>query len=588
MHQPFFITVSDRDKRAEFTIECPGPVEVGRSKGTEPPGLAADGGRLVIADKEERAVARELARVEPLADGRVCLTNISKNVTIAVRVGGPLAPGQSRELALPVDFTVGPKILRIQANHVEVTGLAEATIPPGRSARVPRFPTFTEAHRPADLVRWLQATQAVIHSAAGSDEFFAQAARAATDIVGLDSARVLLLRDGQWTPRPADPAASRPSQTVLARVRAERKPFYTTVREVGESPSIVPLQAVVAAPILSPAGDVIGALYGERRPGRVGAGPVTELEALLVELLAGAVAVGLARLEEERAAAEARVRFEQFFTRDLARHLTADPKLLDGHDADVTVLFADVRGYSRVAERLGAAETAKWMRDVLGKLSECVLAEGGVLIDYVGDELMALWGAPGKQPDHAGRATRAAQAMLRVIPALGGRWAEQVGEPLRIGVGVHSGPAWVGEVGTDHKFKYGPRGNTVNMASRVQGATKHLRVAGLMTGATRAGLDDTVPVRRLTAVRVVNISAPVELYEIIADPPPEWAGLRDGYEQALTAFEAGQAGDAARMLGNLLADHRDDGPSLILLKRAVEVLASGVAKYEPVWELPGK
>src|SRR5437870_10444626 len=117
---------------------------------------------------------------------------------------------------------------------------------------------------------------------------------------------------------------------------------------------------------------------------------------------------------------------------------------------------------------------------------------------------MALWGAPAKQPDHAPRAARAALAMLRRLPTLDERWRSRVGDPLRVGIGVHSGQAWVGEVGTEHKFKYGPRGHTVNLASRVQGATKYLRVPALVTGATRAGLGDEFAVRRLTRVKVVG------------------------------------------------------------------------------------
>jgi adenylate cyclase len=146
----------------------------------------------------------------------------------------------------------------------------------------------------------------------------------------------------------------------------------------------------------------------------------------------------------------------------------------------------------------------------------------------------------------------------------------------------------VGEVGTEHKFKYGPRGHTVNLASRVQGATKYLRVPALVTGATRAVLGDGFAVRRLTAARVVNIAAPVDLVELVADPSPDWEALRAGYEAALTAYEAGDCRGAARRLGNLLAEHPEDGPSLLLLARAVNALVATAPPYDPVWELPGK
>jgi adenylate cyclase len=146
----------------------------------------------------------------------------------------------------------------------------------------------------------------------------------------------------------------------------------------------------------------------------------------------------------------------------------------------------------------------------------------------------------------------------------------------------------VGEVGTEHKFKYGPRGHTVNLASRVQGATKYLRVPALITGATRAGLGDTFAARRLTRVRVVNIAEPVELYELTADVPAAAADLRAGYEAALAAFEANELGTAARLLGGLLDAHRGDGPALLLLSRAVNALLPDAPPFDPVWQLPGK
>src|SRR5438552_1020715 len=84
-----------------------------------------------------------------------------------------------------------------------------------------------------------------------------------------------------------------------------------------------------------------------------------------------------------------------FLTPELAQHLLAQPSLLEGREVEVTVLFADIRGYSRVCEMIGAEESVRWVSDVLGELSDCVRAEGGVLVDYIGDELMAMWGAPG-------------------------------------------------------------------------------------------------------------------------------------------------------------------------------------------------
>ena len=121
--------------------------------------------------------------------------------------------------------------------------------------------------------------------------------------------------------------------------------------------------------------------------------PISTYEAMLVEMLACGVAAGLARVEQEQNAAAARVQFEQFFTKELSLQLTAQPDLLQGRDEDVTLLFCDIRGFSSISEAMGPAGTVEWIGDVMNTLSECVSEDQGVLVDYIGDELMAMWGS---------------------------------------------------------------------------------------------------------------------------------------------------------------------------------------------------
>ena len=116
---------------------------------------------------------------------------------------------------------------------------------------------------------------------------------------------------------------------------------------------------------------------------------------------------------------QAHVRFEQFFGPDLARLVRQNPDLLEGREAEVTLLFCDIRGFSRVSERLGPAGTVRWIGDVMGELSDRVLAQEGVLVDYVGDEMLAMWGAPAPQEDQAIRGVSAALGMLQALSALG-------------------------------------------------------------------------------------------------------------------------------------------------------------------------
>jgi adenylate cyclase len=148
--------------------------------------------------------------------------------------------------------------------------------------------------------------------------------------------------------------------------------------------------------------------------------------------------------------------------------------------------------------------------------------------------------------------------------------------------------AQVGNTGSQHKFKYGPLGHTVNLASRVQGATKYLKCRLLITGATVAKLDDTFARRRLCRVRVRNIAAPVDLYELAPPERPGWREAVTEYEQALAEFERQQFPESALRLAALRSNQPADGPALVLLARAVNCMVEESASWDPVWVLPTK
>lgn len=281
--------------------------------------------------------------------------------------------------------------------------------------------------------------------------------------------------------------------------------------------------------------------------------------------------------------------FGQFFTPELARHFVRHPELLkSGHEAEVSILFCDIRKFSGISERLGPSDTVSWLSEVMETLSDCVIEQRGVLVDYIGDELMAMWGAPEEQPDHAQRACQAAITMLARLPALSSKWLDVVGEPTRVGIGINTGPARVGNTGSRRKFKYGALGNSVNLASRVQGATKYFGTDLLVTGDTFRQCAARFPARRLCRVRVVNIEKPVELYEVFLEGGDAAQDLRQRYERALDEFELGRFAVAASILGNLLVDFPHDRPALQLMSRVAEMLLHEPDSFDPVTELQSK
>jgi adenylate cyclase len=590
--------------KSVFNVSFVGTLELGRQDRGEPTPYAVktEGAatRLVIAFLEEDRVPRKYLRLDPQPNGTVTVTNLSPRVPIRMEQGPMVKPEGQITLPPPLTLLIEHRAVRVQptaSTAANLQSLPDSTMAPFQSVSLSgNISSIINQgeEQVTGIVRWLQAAMGVLQSAAGSSDFFQRAARAVVDLVGLDSCRVLLREQGNWkmqalqtadgVPRLAEAQGSR---KILDKILQEKRTFWE-LPSTNFTASLMGVKALVAAPILSPQGDVIGVLYGDRSSKSDGLRPITQIEALLVELLASGIAAGLARVEQEQAALRFQVTLQQYFTPRLSRQIAENPKLLDPRDEEISVLFCDIRGFSRITERLGTRRTENWTGDVLGVLSECVMREEGTLVDYVGDELMAIWGAPDRQPDHARRACRAGLDMLAQMPTLNQRWQTELHEPIKVGIGINSGVASVGNVGSKIKFKYGPRGTIVNVASRVQGANKFWKTELLVTGSTQQQLDATFCSRRLGQVRVVNIAEPVTLHEVVPPGQAPWAALQQNYEAALAQFEKKEFRQAVRILGNLLPDYPEDGPAFVLMARAVQCLVEEPEKFDPVWSLPGK
>jgi adenylate cyclase len=313
---------------------------------------------------------------------------------------------------------------------------------------------------------------------------------------------------------------------------------------------------------------------------------ISPLEAQMVQVLATAVGIGLARVSQEEESARLRVQLHQQFNDRLARELESDLGRLDPQDRDISILFADIRGFSLASERLGPAETFRFVSEVMEVMTESVKRHDGAVMDYVGDELIAMWNAPANHPDHARLAVECAGDLSDDLAGLSAAWEGRLGCPVRVGVGVNSGAARVGNTGTRSKPKYGALGHAVNVASRVQGATKAFGCGVLLTRSTRDRL--TAPVRRLGRVKVVGIQEPVELFQPSDEATP--AGVAEKYAEALARFEAGDLSGTVEALTALqqVPGAKADGPTRQLAACVEALVRAGVKEYTPVIELTSK
>ncbi len=195
---------------------------------------------------------------------------------------------------------------------------------------------------------------------------------------------------------------------------------------------------------------------------------------------------------------EVRAAFSRYLSPVVVEQLAADPSKLrlGGESRHVTILFSDVRGFTARSETMTGAGVVQFLNALHTPLTGCVLREGGTIDKYIGDGLMAFWNAPLDVADHANAACRAALAMAAAVPAIDQRLAAEAAAaghahiPVRIGIGLNTGDAFVGNMGSEQRFDYSIVGDPVNVAARLESATKEFGVTVIVSETTRAAATD--------------------------------------------------------------------------------------------------
>jgi adenylate cyclase len=187
-----------------------------------------------------------------------------------------------------------------------------------------------------------------------------------------------------------------------------------------------------------------------------------------------------------------RDRLQRYFSPSVAAHLeSTDPSELVGQTQEVTVLFSDIRGFTAMSEKLESADVVDQLNAYLSAMVEVIFAHGGTLDKFMGDGIMAYFGAPITQEDHSDRAVQCGLAMMVALTELNIDRATKGQLPLQMGIGIHTGTATLGAIGSVQRREYTAIGDTVNVAARLQDLTKSLGAPMLVSETTRAALDNT-------------------------------------------------------------------------------------------------
>jgi adenylate cyclase len=307
---------------------------------------------------------------------------------------------------------------------------------------------------------------------------------------------------------------------------------------------------------------------------------------IVAVLLASIGSVVLNYATEGRQKAFIKSAFRHYLGAEIIEEMLADPSRLKlgGEKREMTVFFSDIEKFSTFSERLDPTVLTALLNDYLSEMGAIIKNEGGYLDKYIGDAIVAFWNAPVPQPDHAARACRTALRCQRRLAELRASYESRTGVVMRARIGLHTGEAVVGNMGSHERFNYTLLGDAANLASRLEGANKAFGTYLMVSEDTwRASGGDWVG-RELAWLRVLGRQAPVRVYELAGFPgetrPEGW----DDFDRARDLFTAGRLPEAL----DLFDRWPGDPASCAYAARCRRLLGQGSTTSTGVWELTEK
>jgi adenylate cyclase len=283
--------------------------------------------------------------------------------------------------------------------------------------------------------------------------------------------------------------------------------------------------------------------------------------------------------------------FGQYVPPELVAQMAENPEQysMQGRRENLTVLFSDVRGFTTISEQLSPTELASFINEYLTSMSKVIRDHGGTLDKYIGDAIMAFWGAPVQEPRHALMGVTAALAMKTELNALRARFQARGWPDIMIGIGLSSGDMTVGDMGSQVRKAYTVMGDAVNLGSRLEGLTKHYGAWILVPQKT---VDDCPEVvfREIDRVRVKGKDEPITIYEPVCLKEELTPALEKSLAQwsdAMLHFKDQDFSEAITLLRDMLASEGSDLRIELFLERAIHLRDNppgphwdGVTKFE--------
>ncbi len=279
-------------------------------------------------------------------------------------------------------------------------------------------------------------------------------------------------------------------------------------------------------------------------------------------------------VSERRAKAAIKSLFSRYVDPSVVNQLVGNPDLvrLGGERKTITVLFSDIANFTGVSEKLAPEDLVAHLNEYLTAMTEVVFENSGTLDKYIGDAIIAFWGAPLELRDHAYKACRTAIEMTKKLDGLHSKWTEEGKPILSFRIGINSGEMVVGNVGGKERFDYTVIGDNVNLASRLEGANKMYRTRILLSEYTYGLVKERIFARELDLIIVKGRTRPVKVYELVGDMADgigtDQKELVEVYCAGLAKYRSREWGVASELFEKALSIDSSDYPSEMYLERS--------------------
>ncbi len=285
----------------------------------------------------------------------------------------------------------------------------------------------------------------------------------------------------------------------------------------------------------------------------------------------------------------------RYMSKDLVEKVTSGTGSIElgGTKREVTILFSDIRSYTTLTEKLGSQEIVEMLNEYFTYMVDAIFKFDGVLDKFIGDAIMAVFGAPVPLPDHALRSVKAALEMKRQLAAFNGKRIKDGKVPISIGIGISTGEVLCGNIGSTRRMEYTAIGDGVNLSSRLESATKLYRALTLLSEFTFEQVKNDVFVRELDFIRVKGKRKPVRIYELLGERGDQ---LEEGAMNCVVRFIDGHRlffqrdfAGARQRFTEALEANPNDLPSQLYLSRCEVCIATPPAPdWDGVYDLKEK